>query len=176
MKSALFAISVASLMTAGVAAQTPGDDYVAAQKIFGAAPGAVLDGVDGKWLPIAQLLGGIETVADAGMVGTMMDRFCATAPLYHEITARGTAGLTLVTHKTGDSLSESYDWLAGSQFAYTVEPDAFMSFLGMEDASDERRSLALAERPERVALFRSAPDILVMVPDRGATSILARCS
>jgi hypothetical protein len=74
-------------LVSGAAAQSLGETYATTQAIFGAAPSKVVADLEGKWLPLSQLAGGIEAAADPGTVSSMMRRFCEKAPLKIEITA-----------------------------------------------------------------------------------------
>lgn len=168
---------VLGLATVAVAEPT-GESYALAQSVFGKPPQTLLENIDGEWLPMSLLTGGIDMPADPGLIAEFTERFCGTERGGKIIESR-LAGLTMSSSRpNGDTLVEWYDWVGGGQYRYNVDPEAYAAYVGVPgegaDADDKRMQI-WAQLPNWVRLYRTGDDVLVIAPDKGGTSVFVRC-
>lgn len=174
----LAAAAVVLGLSAGAVAQPAEESYALAESVFGKTSQALLEDLDGEWLPMSLLTGGIDVPADPGMIAEFTERFCGTERGGKIIESR-LAGLTMTSSRpNSDALVEWYDWVGGGKFRYNVDPEAYAAYVGIAgegpDAGD-RRAQIWAQLPSWVSLYRPGDDVLVVVPDKGGTSIFVRC-
>jgi hypothetical protein len=178
MNRILAAAAIACGLTTGAMAQSTGESYAQAQAIFGQAPETLWEDIDGEWLPMSLLAGGIDAPVDEGMIATFTDRFCGTERGGRIIEARA-AGFTMTyTKPNGDTLAEWYDWFGGERYRYNVDPESYAHNVGLAGdgaAQADRLAQVWGQLPVVVNVYRPVDDVLVVVPDRGSTLILVRC-
>ncbi len=153
-----------------------GSDYAAAASIFVQTDAAqVLEGLDGEWLPLSALANGTP---DAALVSSLVERFCNADPARGSTIAATGANSFTLTSAGARPVAYRFDWLSGSQFSRSVDPDALFSGLGLDamdgKAGDDARARALEQAVQTVSLYRTSPDILVVASPQ-QTEILGRC-
>lgn len=157
------------------------EDFALANRVFGqTSAAAVVDDIDGEWLPLSLLAntGGGEPAP--GLVSTMLERMCDSDPVRGSaIEATGDTSFTLTAPGRGPGLTYRFDWTNGAQFLRSFDPQALFVSLGIDtlegEKGDEARANALRQTEPKVSVYRVSDDILVLATSQRA-EILGRCS
>lgn len=157
------------------------EDFALANRVFGQTSAtAVLDDIDGEWLPLSLLAdtGGGEPAP--GLVSSMLERMCGLDPVRGwVIEATGDTSFTLVVPGRGPGLTYRFDWTSGAQFLRSFDPQTLFMSRGLDtlegEKGDEARANALRQSEPHVNIHRVSADMLVMATSQRA-DILGRCS
>lgn len=169
-------IAVAFAVPVAAHAKTLGEQYVAAQGIFGPKrPNTIVDGLDGRWLPLSALAR--RKKASAAQIDSFL-KFCS--PLRPPGSTIKTRDEGFSMHRVEPSREVEIDfaWIGGSAFVRNYDPEMYVKFLGFERKDDERyedmRAQALSQTTGPANVYRPADDILV-IESHGRAEIYGRC-
>ena len=181
LKSAIAAVGMACAHLADAQAGPIGEDYVAADSVFGLArPADITTGLDGNWLPLSSLAGGPGAApVGADSIEGYVQEFCGRqTAIIARLEQTSETSFVMTTGPEDTSVTYRLDWLGGSRFSRSFDPDALIAQLGLDRGDDEaaidRRAQALRQAPREVDVYRTAADILV-VQSAGRAEIYGRC-
>jgi len=155
------------------------DDFAAANRMFGQiSPASTLENLGGEWLPLATLANLEGKEPAPGQIASYLEKFCDTDPGRGATVTVG-SGTSFTMDIPGRlPLTVRYDWLGGSQFARSLDPDTLFESRGLDkmegERGDEMRASALQQAASVASVYRVSPDILVVAASPRA-EIYGRC-
>lgn len=174
------ACAIGLALTGPVLAGTD-EDFELATRLFGAVTAEpVVDGIDGKWLPLSTLANLQGTRPATGLAGSYLARFCTSEPTRTLTVARqGQSAFTIEQpSRANQKLTYRFDWIGGSQFVRSFDPRALFAHLGFDRLEGNKgvdaRAKALQGAKPLVDIYRVSPDILVVATPPRA-EIYGRC-
>lgn len=156
-------------------------DFAAANRILGQiTPAAVVDTIEGEWLPLTTLANLQGEDPDPGLIDSLLERICGNDPERGAlITAIDASSFEMTAPNSGGDMVYRFDWIGGAQFLRSFDPAALFSMLKFDTMDGERgiemRARALEATATMVSLYRVSPDLLAVAEPR-RVEIYGRCA